>query len=277
MYTHAQDNACVLVLPLSVVFTQNSTKAPDPAHTRSRNSWPAPPPASPVAAQLRFLGARSFSSDVSVAAFSRALAPEDGIFGFSAVHLAGASPRLRRPLFAVLPFLIATPPRLEFPVTRRKQKAILILIATRIRLWKASLSILRPARLPFIFAVFAVLAALVSLGALRLEASTPVRREPPSAHRAAEAPAIQNAGVPELFAEGEAALRAGQLDRAEADFKKVLAADPNSAGAYANLGVIAMRKQEWQHALDLLRKADQLAPTVRGYPVEHRPGLLPAE
>src|SRR5271163_172914 len=62
-----------------------------------------------------------------------------------------------------------------------------------------------------------------------------------------------------LFAEGEAALRAGELDRAAAAFKKVLAADPGAAGAYANLGVIAMRRQQWGAALEMLRKAEQLA------------------
>src|SRR5271163_5342326 len=67
-----------------------------------------------------------------------------------------------------------------------------------------------------------------------------------------------------LFAEGEAALRAGEWDRAAVAFKKVLAADPNAAGAYANLGVIAMRRQQWGPALEMLRKAEQLAPNVAG-------------
>jgi tetratricopeptide (TPR) repeat protein len=75
---------------------------------------------------------------------------------------------------------------------------------------------------------------------------------------------VPQSEIAALFTQGEAALRAGELDRAEADFKKVLAADPTAAGAYANLGVIAMRKQLWQQALDLLRKADRLAPTVAG-------------
>src|SRR5271163_3099042 len=64
--------------------------------------------------------------------------------------------------------------------------------------------------------------------------------------------ASQNTGsvvAPDLagvFAKGEAALRAGELERAEGAFKKVLAADPGAAGAYANLGVIAMRRQQWE-------------------------------
>jgi len=65
----------------------------------------------------------------------------------------------------------------------------------------------------------------------------------------------QRPGIPELFASGEAALRAGNLNEAESLFKQVLARDPDSAGAYANLGVIAMRRQSWSQALDLLNKA----------------------
>src|ERR1700677_5302340 len=78
---------------------------------------------------------------------------------------------------------------------------------------------------------------------------------------AGSAPPPDVAGV---FAEGEEALRAGELQRAEGAFKKVLAADPNAAGAYANLGVIAMRRQQWGRALEMLRKAERLAPNVAG-------------
>jgi len=74
----------------------------------------------------------------------------------------------------------------------------------------------------------------------------------------------QQPTIPELFGSGEAALRAGNLDQAEISFKKVLTQDPNFAGAYANLGVIAMRRQNWSAALDLLQKAEHLAPKVAG-------------
>jgi tetratricopeptide (TPR) repeat protein len=74
----------------------------------------------------------------------------------------------------------------------------------------------------------------------------------------------QQSSIPELFGSGEAALRAGNLDQAEISFKQVLAQDPSSAGAYANLGVIAMRRQNWPAALDLLHKAERLAPNVAG-------------
>ncbi len=67
-----------------------------------------------------------------------------------------------------------------------------------------------------------------------------------------------------VFAAGEAALKAGELDVAERDFKQVLAADPKVAGAYANLGVIHMRRKQWPEALAMLHKAEKLAPEVAG-------------
>src|SRR6266481_4745162 len=66
------------------------------------------------------------------------------------------------------------------------------------------------------------------------------------------------------FAEGEAALQRGELDAAEAAFRRVLAADPRSAAAYANLGVVAMRRRDWNHALALLKKAERLEPRMAG-------------
>ena len=56
----------------------------------------------------------------------------------------------------------------------------------------------------------------------------------------------------------------GDLDGAEKAFRRVIAIDPNSAGAYSNLGVIAMRRKDWDHALKLLEKAAKLAPKVSG-------------
>ena len=51
---------------------------------------------------------------------------------------------------------------------------------------------------------------------------------------------------------------------AERDFRQVLAADPNAAGAYANLGVIHMRRKQWPQALAMLHKAEELAPAIAG-------------
>ena len=59
-------------------------------------------------------------------------------------------------------------------------------------------------------------------------------------------------------------MRAGELQRAEASFQQVIALDPQAAGAYANLGVIYMRRKQWNQALRMLRKAERLAPKVAG-------------
>ena len=66
------------------------------------------------------------------------------------------------------------------------------------------------------------------------------------------------------FAQGQAALQSGDLPAAEAAFRRVLSVDPQSGAAYANLGVIAMRRKEWDHALTLLQKAEKLAPAMSG-------------
>jgi tetratricopeptide (TPR) repeat protein len=67
-----------------------------------------------------------------------------------------------------------------------------------------------------------------------------------------------------LFEAGDAALHAGKLDEAEHDFRQVLAIDPSVAGAYANLGVIHMRRKQWPQALEMLHKAEKLAPDIAG-------------
>lgn len=67
-----------------------------------------------------------------------------------------------------------------------------------------------------------------------------------------------------LFVAGEAALRSGKLDEAERDFKQVLTIDPQAGAAYANLGVIHMRRKQWPQALTMLEKAEKLSPNVAG-------------
>jgi tetratricopeptide (TPR) repeat protein len=77
----------------------------------------------------------------------------------------------------------------------------------------------------------------------------------------------QNTAVPDpqkLFEAGESALHAGKLDQAEHDFRQVLAINPGVAGAYANLGVIHMRRKQWPQALEMLHKAEKLAPDIAG-------------
>src|SRR5438552_16604126 len=66
------------------------------------------------------------------------------------------------------------------------------------------------------------------------------------------------------FARGQTALQSGYLDAAEAAFRQVLAADPRAGSAFANLGVIAMRRKEWDHAITLLHKAEKLEPKRAG-------------
>lgn len=73
-----------------------------------------------------------------------------------------------------------------------------------------------------------------------------------------------NSNPKELFIAGDTALRNGDLDRAERAFRKVVAIDPQSAGAYANLGVIYMRRKQWDQALHMLRHAERLAPDIAG-------------
>lgn len=84
---------------------------------------------------------------------------------------------------------------------------------------------------------------------------------PDSAKRASQASPIDPQAS---FAQGQAALQSGDLATAEAAFRHVLSVDPQSGAAYANLGVIAMRRKEWDHALTLLQKAEKLEPKMSG-------------
>ena len=68
----------------------------------------------------------------------------------------------------------------------------------------------------------------------------------------------------ELFARGQQALEHGDLMQAEAAFRQVLAIRTNDAGAHANLGVIAMRRKQWNTALSELESAKKLAPGIVG-------------
>jgi tetratricopeptide (TPR) repeat protein len=66
------------------------------------------------------------------------------------------------------------------------------------------------------------------------------------------------------FQAGQAALQKGDLEAAEKAFQQVLSIDENSGAAYANLGVIAMRRKNWGEALKNLKKAERLLPKVAG-------------
>jgi tetratricopeptide (TPR) repeat protein len=67
-----------------------------------------------------------------------------------------------------------------------------------------------------------------------------------------------------LFQQGQDALNRGRLDEAERDFHQVLALNPQLAGAYANLGVVYMRRKQWTKALEMLHHAEHLLPQVAG-------------
>jgi Tfp pilus assembly protein PilF len=92
-------------------------------------------------------------------------------------------------------------------------------------------------RFSSLFALFA-LCATVSVASRFQDPPTPASN--PRADAAA------------AFATGQQALQAGDLATADASFRKVLSLDPQAAPAYANLGVIAMRRKEWDHALSLI-------------------------
>jgi tetratricopeptide (TPR) repeat protein len=67
-----------------------------------------------------------------------------------------------------------------------------------------------------------------------------------------------------LFERGERALKENNLGDAESDFRQVLAIDPHAGAAYANLGVVYMRRKQWPKALETLNKAKELLPNVAG-------------
>jgi tetratricopeptide (TPR) repeat protein len=68
----------------------------------------------------------------------------------------------------------------------------------------------------------------------------------------------------ELFQAGQDALNQGRLDEAARDFRQVLALNPHSGAAYANLGVVYMRRKQWTKALASLRQAERLMPQESG-------------
>jgi tetratricopeptide (TPR) repeat protein len=68
----------------------------------------------------------------------------------------------------------------------------------------------------------------------------------------------------EIFRHGQEALQRGQLEVAERDFRQVLQLDPQSGAAYSNLGVVYMRRKQWDKALGALQKAERLMPGVAG-------------
>ena len=68
----------------------------------------------------------------------------------------------------------------------------------------------------------------------------------------------------QLFSSGQEALKHNRLDEAERDFREVLTANPGVGSAYANLGVVYMRRKQWTKALESLHEAERLMPDVAG-------------
>src|SRR5258708_26237408 len=65
-----------------------------------------------------------------------------------------------------------------------------------------------------------------------------------------------------LYSQGQTALQNGDLEVAEHAFRKWIAIDPSVAGAYSNLGVIAMRRNDLDHALRMFQTPARLAPNA---------------
>jgi len=68
----------------------------------------------------------------------------------------------------------------------------------------------------------------------------------------------------QIFRRGQDALGQGKLDEAEHAFRRVLQLDPHAGAAYANLGVVYMRRKEWSPALETLEQAEKLMPQAAG-------------
>ena len=83
--------------------------------------------------------------------------------------------------------------------------------------------------------------------------------------KAQSRPSTPNTKSPgELFRRGQDALATGDLSAAEEAFRAVLALDPRSAAAYANLGVVEMRRRNWDKAIANLNTAEMLDPHMAG-------------
>lgn len=84
------------------------------------------------------------------------------------------------------------------------------------------------------------------------------------AHARNSAPLAPIQDPADIFRRGEEALKTGKLEDAERDFRQVLRIDPQAGAAYANLGVVYMRRKNWEKALAELKKAAQLMPDEPG-------------
>ena len=101
-------------------------------------------------------------------------------------------------------------------------------------------------------------------------AAAPQNDSPPTGTKARNASSNEQSDATaatdpaQVFQQGQDALNRGRLDEAERDFRKVLLLNPQLAGAYANLGVVYMRRKQWTKALEMLNRAEHLLPQVAG-------------
>jgi tetratricopeptide (TPR) repeat protein len=108
------------------------------------------------------------------------------------------------------------------------------------------------------FVLLGLLVAMAAGAPLRAQSTAPANGRTSAG---SETRAVDPA---KIFQRGQEALAQGRLDEAEHDFKLVVQVDPQSGAAYANLGVVYMRRKQWSKALDSLRQAENLMPQVAG-------------
>ncbi|HLW84017.1 MAG TPA: tetratricopeptide repeat protein [Candidatus Sulfotelmatobacter sp.] len=112
------------------------------------------------------------------------------------------------------------------------------------------------------------LASLLLMAAVlvpcRAQNSAPTTPAKPRGDPASDAGESPQAHAALIFQHGQEALNHGRLDEAERDFRQILALDPQAGGAFANLGVVYMRRKQWSKAIETLHKAEHLMPQVAG-------------
>jgi len=69
-------------------------------------------------------------------------------------------------------------------------------------------------------------------------------------------------------------LNGGRLEEAERDFRQLLAANPQVGGAYANLGVVYMRRKQWSESFGDATPGGTFDAASGGNPLERRAGLF---
>ncbi len=101
----------------------------------------------------------------------------------------------------------------------------------------------------------------VELGSTRLDPVT--LKEAPSGIEGVTA--LEFKRFQKEFAEGAQLMQAGQLEKAEAVFKEIVAKAPNIVPAHVNLSYIYRQKKDWASAASELVKVVAIAPQVDAY------------